>query len=72
MCFVLSRLGGVTATSHLSLSVHTHNIVAKAHQRSNAMYRCLLSRNVSLLTRAFLVYVRPLIQSTTVLCGHLN
>jgi len=52
---------GVTVTSDLSPSVHIHDIVAKAHQRSNAIHRGFLSRNVSLLTRAFSVYARPLV-----------
>jgi len=57
---------GVTITSDLSPSVHIHDIVAKAHQRSNAIHRCFLSRNVSLLTRAFLVYVRPLVEYNSI------
>ena len=57
---------GVTVTSDLLPSVHIQNIVVKAHQRSNAIHRCCLSRNVSLLTRAFLVYVHPLVEYNSV------
>ena len=57
---------GVTVTSDLSPSVHIQDIVVKALQRSNAIHRCFLSRNVSLLTRAFLVYVRPLVEYNSV------
>jgi len=44
----------------ICLSLCTHdidNIVAKAHQRSDAIHRCFLHRNVSLL-----VYVGPLVE----------
>jgi len=46
----------------VSPSVHIHDIVAEAYQRYNAIHRCFVSRNVGLLTRAFLVYVRPLVE----------
>jgi len=39
-----SRDLGVTVTSDLSPSIHVHNVVVKAHQRSNAIqYTPLLS-----------------------------
>jgi len=57
---------GVTVTSDLSPSVHIHNIVVKAHQRSNAIHRCFLSRNVRVLTRAFIAYVRPIVEYNSV------
>jgi len=57
---------GVTITSDLSPSVHIHDIVVKAHQRSNAIHRCFLSRNVCVLTRAFIVYVRPLVEYNSI------
>ena len=64
---------GVTVTSDLSSSEHIHDIVVKAHQRSNAIHRCFLSRDVCLLTRAFLVYVRPLVEyNSTVWSPHLK
>ena len=56
---------GITITSDLSPSVHIHDIVVKAHQRSNAIHRCFLS-HVSVLTRAFIVYVRPLVEFNSV------
>ena len=48
---------GVLLSSDLSPSVHIDSIVAKAHQRANVILRCFLSRGVTLLTRAFTVYV---------------
>ena len=53
---------GVTITTDLSPSLHISDIVAKAHRRSNAIHRCFISRNVQMLIRAFLVYVRPLLE----------
>ena len=40
--------------------------VAKAHHRANAIHRAFVSRDVSLLLRAYLVYVRPLVESNSV------
>jgi len=37
-------------------------MVFKAHQRNNAILRCFVSRNITLLLRAYLVYVRPLLE----------
>ena len=36
--------------------------VKVAHQRANMIHRCFVSRNVNLLTRAYLTYVRPLLE----------
>jgi len=41
-------------------------IVAKAHQHANAILRCFMSRDVTLLTRAFTVYVRPILEYSRV------
>jgi len=53
---------GVLVSSDPSPSVHTDSIVAKAHQRANVILRCFLSSDVTLLTRAFTVYVRPILE----------
>jgi len=49
-------------THDLSFSAHINNIVFKAHQRANAILCCIVSRNITLLLRAYLVYVRPLLE----------
>ena len=49
-------------THDLSFSEHINNMVFKAHQRANAILRCFVSRNITLLLRAYLVYVRPLLE----------
>jgi len=41
-------------------------IVSKAHQRANIIHRCFVSRNVDLLVRAFITYVRPLLEYNSV------
>jgi len=51
-------------------STHINNIVVKAHQRVNATRRYFVSRDINLLVRAFLVYVR-LIQEYKLRCGYL-
>ena len=37
-------------------------MVFKAHQRANAILRCFVLRNITLLLRAYLVYVTPLLE----------
>ena len=54
---------GITVLSDLAPSVHVNNITVKAHQRANAIHTCFVSLNVELLVRAYLVYVRPLLES---------
>jgi len=45
---------------------HINIIVTKAHQRANAVLRYFLSGNVDILKRAFLTYVRPLLEYNSV------
>ena len=47
--------------------MHITDIVAKAHKRGNAILRCFVSRDVNMLTRAYLVYVRPLLEVNSVI-----
>jgi len=42
-----------TVTNDLSPSTHIGDMVFKAHARANLIHRCFMSRNVSLLVRAF-------------------
>jgi len=57
---------GIAITSDLSPSDHIQQITAKAHQRANNILRCFVSGNISLLVRAFLVYVRPVLEYNSV------
>ena len=58
---------GVTVSSDLSFSMHVKNIVAKAHQRANAIHRCFISRNTNLLVHAYVTYVRPLLEYNSII-----
>ena len=53
---------GVTITSDLSPSQHISEITLEAHQRANHIIRCFVSGDTHLLVRAFIVYVRPLLE----------
>jgi len=53
---------GVTISADLTPSVLVNNIVIKGHQRANAIHRCFVSRDINLLMRAYLVYVRPILE----------
>ena len=54
----LSKLSPSTA--------HISGITVKAHQRANLIFRSFVSRDVSLLLRAYLTYVRPLVECNSV------
>ena len=43
-----------------NFSSHIHHIVTRASARANLIHKCFLSKDISTLTRAFIVYVRPL------------
>ena len=47
--------------------MHITDIVAKAHKRGNVLLCCFVSRDVDMLTRAYLVYVRPLLEVNSVI-----
>ena len=56
---------GIIVSDNLQPRLHINTIVAKASQRSNAILRCFLSRDVNVLIQAFKVYVRPLLEFNT-------
>lgn len=53
---------GVRMNSVLSFSEHINNVVVKAKQRTSLLLRSFLSKDPTLLTRAFIVYVRPMLE----------
>jgi hypothetical protein len=53
---------GVTMDSDLKFSKHINVVVCKANQRSSLILRCFKSRDPAVLSRAFTVYVRPLLE----------
>jgi len=58
---------GITTTSNLSPSTHIRNIVCKANSRAIAIHRCFMSCDITLLVRAYKTYVRPLVESNSVI-----
>jgi len=53
---------GVKFDSVLSFADHIDGIVFKAKQRANQILRCFVSRDKWVLTKAFAVFVRPLLE----------
>ena len=53
---------GILFEPNLKFHSHIHNIVSKAKQRASLIHRSFLSRDVVTLKRAFVVYVRPLLE----------
>jgi hypothetical protein len=53
---------GVIVDSQLSFASHIDQIVARAFIRANLIHKCFVSRDTAMLTRAFIVYVRPLVE----------
>jgi hypothetical protein len=53
---------GIIVDHKLRFSGHYAAIVKKAHQRSSLILRCFKCRDPVLLTKAFIVYVRPLLE----------
>ena len=60
-----AKVLGILFEPNLKFNSHIHNIVAKAKQRASLIHRRILSRDVVTLTRAFVVYVRPLLEYST-------
>lgn len=53
---------GVLVDCRLSFSGHINIIVAKAKRRASQILRCFFSKDPNVLTKAFIVYVRPLLE----------
>jgi len=62
-CSVKCRDVGIIITRDLSPSQHIHAITAKAHQRASMF----LSGDHNSMVRAFVVYVRPILEYNSVL-----
>ena len=58
---------GVTVCDDLKPRTHINVIAAKAHQRANAIFRSFVSKNINMLKRGFLVYVRRLLEYNSVI-----
>ena len=58
---------GIIVSSDLSPSLHVTDIVSKPHMRAGLILRTFMSRDIHLLKRAFLVYVRPIVEHNSVI-----
>jgi len=65
-CLPHCRDLGVAITSDLSPSLHIQQITTNSHQRAISILRCFVSGNITLLVRAFLVYVRPVLEYNSI------
>jgi hypothetical protein len=53
---------GVTIDEHLSFSKHINNIARKAHARCSLIMKCFQSKRLDCLVKAYVTYVRPLLE----------
>ena len=58
---------GIEMSSDLSPSLHVNEIVAKGHKRAALIYRAFVSRDINIRLRAYLVYVRPLLEFNSII-----
>ena len=64
----IARDLGVVVTNDLSSSAHVNDVVSRAHKRTAAILRTFVSQDVNLLglMRAFITYVRPIVEYNSV------
>ena len=53
---------GVSVDNLLKFNSHICQITARASARANLIHKCFVSKDISTMTRAFVVYVRPLLE----------
>jgi len=53
---------GVTVDQSLKYSVHIDQITAKAKRRTGLLFRCFITRNTNILLKAYITYIRPLVE----------
>jgi len=58
---------GVIVSRDLSPATHVAEVISKAHRRAKLILRTFTSRNTKLLVRAFVTYVRPILEYNTVI-----
>jgi hypothetical protein len=57
---------GVTFSHNLDFKDHINKIVSRARQRICMLFRGFTSRNIDILMRAFIVYIRPVVEYNSV------
>jgi len=65
-CVIVLETIGVIVNDLLTPSNHIAKVTAIAHQRVNILLRSFTSCDVGILVKAFVTYVRPLLQYNTV------
>jgi len=58
---------GITISDGLSSNVHINNIVHRALQRSSTLFHGFASRNLELMRKAFVTYIRPILEYNSIL-----
>ena len=53
---------GILIDSRLKLDLHINSIIAKAHARACLIFRCFVSKDRHSLSKAFITYVRSLVE----------
>jgi len=53
---------GISVDNLLNFNSHISQITARASARANLIHRCFVSKDISTMTRAFVVYVYPLLE----------
>ncbi|MCP4585470.1 reverse transcriptase family protein, partial [Pseudoalteromonas sp.] len=63
---------GILITEDLSWFSHISNIASKASKRANAIFKAFTYSNFEMLARAYVTYIRPVLESASVVwCPHL-
>ena len=52
----------MTVDSNLKYAQHINNIVGQARRRAGLLFKCFQTRDANTLSRAFVVYIRPLLE----------
>jgi len=58
---------GITITADLSFNAHVKNFVARALRRLSILFRGFASRNLHLMRKAFVIYIRPILEYNSIL-----
>ena len=66
LLLLLTSLVGVEVDCSLSYKAHIANIVAKATQRVGVLFRGFVTRDLVFMRKAFITYVRPLLEYNSV------
>ena len=57
---------GITVTGDLQFNSHINTIVTRARQRISVLFRAFTSRNIQLMCKAYITYIRPLVEYNSI------